>query len=377
MAALAVAGAVASSRGPRAARRAGRWWRAGALLGLAFEVKLVEALLPVAAAARAVVVRRPARAPVASGRARRCCGGAFVASRAGLAGASSASSRCTRGRGRSARPTARRGTRRSSTTGSRGCSGGRQRPREAPAGVPWRSARGAMASPLRRSAGVAAPTPRSPARARARGGRGRRPARRRRRCGCCPRRRHLDALDRHRGSSPRWRRSPSRSRSAGRAASAASAAAGCWRSALWLVARPRAVQRHAGACARATWPASTPPSPPAWARASRSPSARAPRPARAGGRRRAVRGPGPAARHGGRRGQPRRPGARAHRGDAGGARRRAVGLPARAQRRRRRRGGVSAPSKAGPLIAHDGRPVLILPTARATSSSRPRRWRAP
>ena len=36
---------------------------------------------------------------------------------------------------------------------------------------------------------------------------------------------------------------------------------------------------------------------------------------------------------------------------------------------------ASAPAKVGPLVAHDGRPVLILPTASATSSSHRRGWR--
>ena len=265
MAALAVTGAGARRPGGALAARVAAAWRARR----AARARVRGQALRGAAARRrgggAVVVRRPARAPVASGRARRR-GGAFVVVALAWLVVVSVVPR-TRGRGRSA--PRRLGLARRAGLQRHGAAarGGRQRPERACG----RNARGGWPRRFARSAGVAGRRRARPARARARGRRGAPPG-----AGgaaaAVVRPGPSGALDRDRGRRPRWRRSPSRWRSEGRAASGASAVAGCSRSGSGSSPASRCAASWP-ACARATWPASTRPSPPAWARAWRSPSA--------------------------------------------------------------------------------------------------------
>jgi hypothetical protein len=330
MAALAVAGA----RGGRAGRarriavaaRGGRGAPRARLRG--------QARRGAAAGRRgggALVVRRSARAPAARGRAR-AARRRRSSPRRWPGSWSSASCRCTApvgaGRFRRLALARRAGLQRHRALlgkggNAPGVPGGGARRGHGPHRVAW-------------SAGVAGRRCARSPRARARGRPSRAARRRPGRCGCCPHRPISGAGSASRPW-PRWRRSPSRWRSAAPAASAASGAAAC---SLSASGSSRALRCAASwpACARATWPASTRPSRPAWARASRWLSARV-RGRQAGAGRRAVRGPRPAAGHDGRRREPRRPGVGADRGDAGGARRGPVGLPARAHRGRGRRGG--------------------------------------
>ena len=167
MAALAVAGAALVAR---AARSEARWplVGAGVLLGLAFEVKLAEALLPVGAAAGLWWFAGP-RAPRSRAVGLGVLGGAFVASALAWLVLVSVV-RCTRGRGRWEPPTARRGAPRWSTRLGAAARCGRQRPERACG----RNGRGGClpASPGRGRAGRDRP---DPARAR-RAAAGRRPA---------------------------------------------------------------------------------------------------------------------------------------------------------------------------------------------------------
>ena len=281
MAALAVAGAAVVAR---AARSGSRWplVGAGVLLGLAFEVKLAEALLPVAAAAALWWFAGPrARRPRAVGLG--LLGGAFVASalawlvvvsvvplhpRPWALGSSDGSPwRAALVYNGTARLLGEAATHRARLRAVLA----------AGAASPWRvrRARGRDAnSPLRVERRRHGPPPPRLLAARASTRPPWRAARRPPdRCACCPPRPIWAAGS---ASRPwrRWRRSPSRWRSAGRAASAASSAAGCspsrsgWSPAWRCAAR-------CPVCARATWPASILPSRPAWERASRSPSARA------------------------------------------------------------------------------------------------------
>ena len=293
---------------------------AGAVLGLAFEVKLFEAL--VAAPALSVLwwFGRPRPAPAARGRAGRRAARRSSPSRS-PGWWPSRSCRPATGRARSARATGRRGTRRSSTTASTACA--RRRPR----------------GPPRR------PPPRSPG-----------PRRRRGPLGCCRPARRSGAAS---GSRPRrrWRSWCSRWRAGRRAAWTGPAAPASPRSRSGS-RRPRARERDARR-------------PPALPRglhpgggggARRRRGARRPRPGPVAGRGRFRRCPvaslavsvGAVAGH---RTDSGRPGLSS---PPPGSRRSARSCATPTTGARPTRSRASAPSKAAQLIARDGRPVLVL-----------------
>ena len=354
----------AGDRGRRARRArggsggGGRSSAAGVLLGLAFEVKLAEALRAGAPRSRLWLLAGPrgagasarpgssaappswpprwrgswpsagaaAPAAVGPGRLERLA----VARRAVYNGVGAAAARATRSRGRR-----RRGGAAS------------QRPR-----------RGARRRALARRAREHRPPSR---------GARRRPAR----CGCSPRG-APGTLDRHRGDG-RARRARRRARARRPRRLDRIGRGGLVALALWLIAG-LALASVMPACARATWPASIRRRglPRRGRRAGRARTRRAPPGAVALARRprRARWRPGRAVRR-------RHPGRRAHRRDAAGP----GGGPLGYLRARDAGTGdelaVSAPAKVGPLIARDGRPVLILSDgqgrARHAARSSPRR----
>ena len=267
-------------RGPRAAGDCGPWPAPGVLLGLAFEVKLAEALLPVCAAAALWWFAGPrARRPRAFGLG--LLGGAFLASalawllivtvvplhpRPWALGASDGSpwraalvyNGTARLLGGGGNPRAR----------LRRAEPGREaRPRlrvERPRGAEPRL-RGARRRRARLPPSPAAPASTPPPSAAA----PRRPGR----CGWS-RPRPTSGGGSASRRWPRWRRWPSRSRSGVPGGSAASAAAGCSRSCSGS-SRASCCAAASPVCVRATWPAWIPPWRPAWGPGSRSPSARA------------------------------------------------------------------------------------------------------